>query len=115
MGYKECCPVYSCSQASLTTVNEVKSVIIALEPNKVTTKYSLQKNIFPRMNLDHVPGREGDVHEVPNLAGQVVLLGNPSHYVAHFHQVVVVDPDKGDVIRVLRATSLYLLQSYTIK
>ena len=36
----------------------------------------LEYVIVPGEDLDHVPGREGNVQEETNLADQVLLLGN---------------------------------------
>ena len=37
--------------------------------NTFRSAYTLQEDVLPGVDLDHVVGREGDVHEEPDLAG----------------------------------------------
>ena len=53
--------------------------------------------ILPREYLDNVPGREGDVEEESQLAAEPLLVGHSADRVGGQHQVVVVDPDQGDL------------------
>ncbi len=48
---------------------------------------TLQEEVLPGMNLDHVPGWEGDVHEEPDPALEVLLLCHSTYDVRYLKHI----------------------------
>ena len=63
---------------------------------------------MPREDLDHVPGGERDVQEEADLAGDFLLLRQRPDGGGGQHEVVVVDPDDGNVVRILDRSTRHL-------
>ena len=59
---------------------------------------------MPREDLDHVPGRKRDVEEETNLAGDVRLFSRLADGGGGQHEVVIMDPNDGNIVRVLSDT-----------
>ena len=99
-------------KTSLTTVDEVYAVVLDVEPHQVAAKDSLQHQVVPGEDLDHVPGGEGDVKKESYLARNIFLLCHLPDRGGCQHQVVVVDPDQGHIVRVLNMQMKYQLHSF---
>ena len=106
--HQQTSPVHSAAQTSPTAVDEVDAVVGDVETDEVTAEDALEDDVMPREYLDHVPGREGDVKEEADLAGNVLLLRDGPDGGGGQHEVVVVDPDDGNVVRILDRSTRHL-------
>ena len=94
-------PVHAAAQTTGTAVNEVDTIVLNMETNEVTAEDALEDEVVPGEDPDDVPGREGDVQEETNLDGNLLLLRHGPDGGGRQHQVIVVDPHDGDVVRIL--------------
>ena len=93
--------VHPAAQPTAAAVDKVDAIILDMETDEVTAEDALEDEVVPGEDPDDVPGGEGDVQEEADLAGDLLLLGHGPDGVGRQHEVVVVDPDDGDVVRIL--------------
>ena len=94
-------PVHPAPEAPLAAVDEVDAIVLDLETDEVTAQDALEDEVVPGEYPDDVPGGEGDVKEEADLAGDLLLLRYRPDGGGGEHEMIVVDPDDGDVIRIL--------------
>ena len=61
-------PVNPAAQPALTTVNKVDAVVVDVKADQVAAEDALEDEVVPGEDFDHVPGGEGNVKEVADLA-----------------------------------------------
>ena len=93
--------VHPAAQTSPAAVDEVDAIVLDLETDEVTAQDALEDEVVPGEYPDDVPGGEGDVKEEADLAGDLILLRHRPDGGGGEHEMIVVDPDDGDVIRIL--------------
>ena len=102
--------VHAASQAPGAAVNEVDAVVLDVKTNEVTAKDALKDQIVPREYLDHVPGWKWNVQKETDLAKNIFLLCNLPDCRRRKHQMIIVDPNYRNILRV-RIACEFLLQS----
>ncbi len=68
MLHQQAGPVHPAPQPALAAVYEVDAIVFYVKAHEVTAEDALEDDVAPGEDLDHVPGREGDVEEEPELA-----------------------------------------------
>ena len=94
-------PVHPAAQTAAAAVDEVDAIVLDMETDQVTAEDALEDEVVPGEDPDDVPGGERNVQEEADLAGNLPLLCHRPDGGGRQHEMIVVDPHDGNVIRIL--------------